>query len=177
MISFIAKCAVVLIGLAAVYIDAVAQNNPKPCSVPEARQFDFWIGEWQLTWDDGKGGKAVGSNSVTQLFDGCVIQENFKDTAQSFFGISVSTYSTLLNKWQQTWVDNQGAYLDFVGEFKDGKMTLERSFTTAKGKKISQRMIFYNISRDEMDWNWEKSDDEGKTWTVAWKIHYKRKNS
>lgn len=176
MISFISKCVVLLVALPALYSNAAAQANVKPCSTPEARQFDFWVGEWELTWSDGKGGLTVGSNSVTQLFDGCAIQENFKDTTQSFFGMSVSMYSTLLNKWQQTWVDNQGAYLDFVGEFKDGKMVLERSFTTPKGKKISQRMIFYNITENEMDWNWEKSDDEGKTWTVAWKIHYKRKN-
>lgn len=176
MISFITSFAVVWICLAVVNSDSAAQNNPKPCSSSEARQFDFWVGEWQLTWDDGKGGVATGTNSVTQLFDGCVIQENFKDTAQSFLGMSVSMYSTILNKWQQTWVDNQGAYLDFIGEFKDGKMTLERNFTTANGKKHFQRMIFYNISKNELDWNWEKSEDEGKTWTLAWKIQYKRKN-
>jgi hypothetical protein len=156
---------------------AIAQNNVKPCSGAEAREFDFWIGDWGLTWDDGAGGIAKGFNTIESLYDGCVIRENFRDSSQSFFGMSVSAYSTLLKKWQQTWVDNQGAYLDFTGEFKDGKMTLERSFMTAKGKKLKQRMIFYNIAKNELDWNWEKSDDEGKTWTVAWKIHYKRKNS
>lgn len=35
-------------------------------------------------------------------------------------------------------------------------------------------MVWYNISKNEIDWNWERSDDEGKTWAVKWKIHYTR---
>jgi hypothetical protein len=34
--------------------------------------------------------------------------------------ISVSVYVPQLQRWQQTWVDKQGAYLDFVGQFSDG---------------------------------------------------------
>ena len=36
-------------------------------------------------------------------------------------GLSVSLFNARSGKWQQTWVDNEGAYLDFVGEFKDGR--------------------------------------------------------
>jgi hypothetical protein len=155
---------------------AFAQENETqkepPCSSPEAAQFDFWVGKWNLTWgDNGKG-----TNSIKKIMDGCVVQENFDGTPSiQLKGMSVSTFSKQLGKWQQTWVDNSGGYLDFIGEFQDGKMILSRDFVK-DGKKFMQRMVWYNISENEFDWNWERSDDNGQTWNVLWKIHYKRKN-
>ena len=147
------------------------QKEP-PCSSPEASQFDFWVGKWNLTWgDSGKG-----TNRIEKIMNGCVIQENFDGTPSiQLKGTSVSTFSKQLGKWQQTWVDNSGGYLDFIGEFKDNKMILSREFTK-DDQQIMQRMVWYNISKNELDWNWERSDDNGNSWKVLWKIHYKRKN-
>jgi hypothetical protein len=91
-------------------------------------------------------------------------------------GISVSTFDTKTGKWRQTWVDNEGGYLDFVGEFQDGQMILQREALRPDGTKVLQRMIWKNISRNEFDWSWEASLDGGKSWQVNWPIHYKRKN-
>lgn len=92
-----------------------------PCSTPEARQFDFWLGEWDLTW--GEGGK--GRNVITREYGGCVIQEKFDwQPGMDLQGMSVSTYDAKRGVRQQTWVDNNGSYLDLVGGFKDGKTTL-----------------------------------------------------
>ena len=107
--------------------------------------------------------------------DGCVVQENFSAGESGHLrGTSVSTFDLRSGMWKQTWVDNEGGYLDFVGEFKDGNMILRRE-TVRDGTKIKQRMVFKNISADEMDWNWEASQDGGKTWKVNWPIHYKRR--
>jgi hypothetical protein len=145
------------------------------------RQFDFWIGEWDLysrsrvapnkdEWQEGRA-----SNSVRAVLDGCVILENFDGhPAVPLRGMSVSTYNARLGKWQQTWVDSGGSYLDFTGEFKDGRMELSRE-AQANGGKVRQRMVFYNITKDRFDWNWEASRDEGKTWVLLWKITYARK--
>jgi hypothetical protein len=37
-------------------------------------------------------------------------------------------------------------------------------------------MVWYNITDDEFDWIWERSDDGGETWDVKWQIKYKRNN-
>jgi len=146
-------------------------NNPPPCSQPEARQFDFWIGEWELEWGNGSKGR----NIIEKTLDGCVIVEDFDGSpAISLLGMSVSTYNARLGKWQQTWVDNQGGYLDFVGEYKDSRMVLQRE-KTVNGKEVLQRMVWYDIIKDSLQWNWERSEDKGKTWTVLWKIKYTRK--
>lgn len=144
--------------------------NPPPCSQPETKQFDFWIGDWNLEWSNGKG-----RNVITKTLDGCVVLENFDGTpAMPLRGMSVSTYNARLGKWQQTWVDNEGGYLDFTGEYKDSKMVFQRT-ATINGKQMLQRMVWYDIMKDSLQWNWERSEDAGKSWTVLWKIKYTRK--
>lgn len=146
-------------------------NDPHPCNRPEARQLDFWVGEWDLEWADG--GK--GLNVIEATLDGCVVVENFDGRpGMSLRGMSVSTYNAQLEKWQQTWVDNEGAYLDFVGEFVDSKMVLQRR-KTVDGKEVLQRMVYYDIKKGSLMWNWERSEDGGKSWKVLWEIAYTRK--
>lgn len=136
----------------------------------EAQQFDFWCGEWDLKWDEGGG-----TNSITKILDDNVILEQFDGTpSMALKGMSMSSYNVALGKWQQTWVDNQGGYLDFVGQFEDGKMTLHKQHEV-DGKQIMLRMVFYNIAENELDWNWEKSEDDGQSWELQWHIHYTRR--
>ena len=175
--------------LAALLVSAVlgcsvqAQNTstpasqPAPCTEPQQKQFDFWIGEWDLTWPGQNSGEtAHGTNSVKRVLDGCVVEENFDGAAaMALRGTSVSRFDPRSGKWKQTWVDNQGGYLDFVGEFKDGQMVLQREGTRPDGSRVLQRMVYKTITPAEFDWSWERSQDGGKTWQVLWPIHYKRK--
>jgi hypothetical protein len=184
MVSAIFLCGLVAMACGRVFGEAQGQAPPTPAALPEARQFDFWIGEWDLiskqraspTQDKWMDGKAT--NSIRAILDGHVVQENFDGSAlgQPFKGMSVSVYNPQLKKWQQTWVDSQGAYLDLVGEFKDGKMVLGQEMVR-NGKPVKLRMIFFNITKDRFDWNWESSRDEGKTWTILWKITYVRRKA
>jgi len=154
-----------------------AQPAPAaPCAAAEARQFDFWVGDWALTWKQPDGSIGQGSNRVETVFGGCVIQENFEGRGpQALLGRSWSVWSPRARKWQQTWVDNSGGYLDLTGEFADGRMVLVRDGILGNGKPGKQRMVFYNITRDEFDWDWETSEDAGQSWVNRWRIHYKRK--
>jgi Protein of unknown function (DUF1579) len=159
---------------------ACAQNTQPPtkgCSSLESRQFDFWTGEWDATWPGAKAGEVQhGKNTIQKILDGCVIREQFDGgDASPLRGLSVSAYSPRLQKWQQTWVDNQGAYLDFVGEFKEGQMVLSRHARNPKGDEIVQRMVYKNITPDSFDWSWEQSSDGGGAWSVIWPIHYVRR--
>ncbi len=152
---------------------AQANNN---CSSPEAKQFDFWVGDWKAEWKNDDGSTATGSNTIRKILGGCVVEENFNgNPAISLIGRSLSLYNSRRNIWQQTWVDNEGSYLDFTGNFENGKMTLSRDAITPKGKTIQQRMVFYNIEKNKFDWDWEISKDDGKNWELKWRIHYTRK--
>jgi len=131
-------------------------------------QFDFWLGEWNVIWgEDGKG-----TNRVERILDGKIIQENF--SAPDLHGMSISSFDTERGLWCQTWVDSNGTYLDFTGKFEDGSMILSRD-AIVKGQACKQRMVWYDIRENQLEWNWERSDDNGKSWRVLWQIHYTRK--
>ena len=147
-----------------------AADNPKPCSTPEFRQLDFWVGTWDLTWDKDK----KGTNTITRVLGDCVIMEHFNGgDSMTLRGMSVSTYNPNTGKWYQTWVDNDGSYLDFVGGMQGDKMILSRYFTS-KGKLLMQRMVFHDIKPDSLIWDWQRSTDQGKTWENLWTINYRR---
>ena len=118
---------------------AFAQQTPNPCAAPEQKQFDFWVGSWDATWPGAKSGEVGhGTNNITRVLDGCVVEENFSGGASApLRGKSVSIFVTQSGKWKQTWVDNQGGYLDFTGEWKDGQMILSREAVGPGGAKIA----------------------------------------
>jgi hypothetical protein len=166
-----------LLVAASPWMAAQAQAPPaapaRPCAAPEFQQFAFWIGEWDLTWDKGRG-----TNSIRWALDGCVLHEHFREIegeGPPLEGWSVSAYSPTLEKWQQTWVDNQANYLDFQGGVEDGRMVLSRRARGPDGKEFLQRMVWYDIRNDSLSWNWERSEDEGKSWKTVWRIEYKRR--
>jgi hypothetical protein len=159
-----------------VTINAAAQNNS--CSAPEASQFDFWLGDWNLTWSDS----LHGTNRIEKIMEGCSLQENFYDPKLRYSGKSWTVYNKNYKQWQQTWIDNQGGYIALTG----GKVGDSMILTTAErnvpqnispsGKLIS-RMVFFNIRPDSFEWNWEASTDGGKTWKLNWHIRYARKKN
>jgi hypothetical protein len=155
-----------------------AAKPAKPCAVAQQKQFDFWVGEWDLTWPGANGGASGhGTNSIKRILDGCVVEENFSgQSSMPLRGTSVSIFDMRAGKWKQTWVDNEGGYLDFTGEFSNGQMILQREATRPDGTRILQRMVWKNITANELDWSWEASTDGGKTWQVNWPIHYKRRS-
>ncbi len=95
---------------------------------------------------------------------------------QNYTGKSWSVYNPNSKMWQQTWVDDKGRYISLTGGMTDGKMILNTPERTTPSGKMQSRMIFYNISANSFDWDWQSSTDEGAAWKSNWKIHYKRKH-
>lgn len=151
---------------------------PAPCTAPELHEFDFWVGDWDLTWPaQGQIPAGTGTNHVERILDGCVIQESFAASGpQPLVGHSVSAYVPREKGWKQTWVDNQGSYIALTGTFQDGQMILTQRALGPDGKPRLARMVFLNIKPDSFDWHWESSTD-GKTWKLNWPIHYQRKGT
>ena len=157
---------------------AQQKNGPqeKPCSSGNYRLLDFWVGDWNLSWPDSPGTPAgSGTNKIVRSLDNCVIQEMFEaDKPVGLKGMSVSTFDKASGKWKQTWVDNTGSYLDFVGDVHDDSAIFERDAKDQSGNPIKQRMVYKNFNKDQFDWSWERSEDNGATWKVMWPIHYQR---
>lgn len=143
-----------------------------------AEYFDFWLGEWDLTWMDDENSRGYGTNRIEYILDGKVIREQFEATdgnLEGYTGRSWSVFNPSDGEWKQTWVDNQGGYLDFTGEVEDGKRMFIRQGVNRDGKEITQRMVFYDINEDSFTWDWEVSEDGGESWQLQWRIHYTRR--
>jgi len=139
--------------------------------------FDFWIGEWELRWQSADGTTEHGTNTIERILSNKVIKENFEATSgqmKGYIGKSYSVYNPKTGEWKQTWVDNQGAYLDFTASFSGNKRIFKRKTADSLGNDIIQRMVFYDISEDSFMWDWQQSTDNGKSWQLMWKIAYRR---
>ena len=160
---------VALIAMGAVSTIPAQEAPPTPCSAPEFNQFDFWVGEWDLSWEGGSG-----VNRITRPLGNCVVQERFSGDMGGgrppFNGLSVSVYDPQAALWRQTWVDNNGGYLTFTGGLEGEDMVLYGGSEDAR-----TRMIFTDITPDSLTWHWERSTDGGKTWESRWVIEYRRR--
>ena len=54
---------------------APAAAPPAPCGAAENRQFDFWLGEWEVRVPAGG---LAGLSQVSAILDGCVILERWQ---------------------------------------------------------------------------------------------------
>lgn len=139
--------------------------------------FDFWVGKWDASWDEGEGKIGKGTNTISKVLDGSVVQEDFVITdglQKGFKGRSLSVLGKTSMKWHQAWADNQGGFFNLIGERDGGVRIFKTLPRNVGGKEIVQRMLFKDIKADSFVWDWEKSEDGGKTWTLQWRISYRR---
>jgi len=141
---------------------AAATAAPKPCATPDHRQFDFWLGEWEVT---APGGKVAGHNRISAILGGCALREEWTG-ASGNTGTSLNMYDAGARKWRQTWVDDGGTVLLLAGELKAGKMVLVGESPAAGGKTSLQRITWTPQPGGRVRQLWDSSADGGKTWKV-----------
>ncbi len=139
---------------------AQATPAPKPCATPDHRQFDFWLGDWEVTKPDGR---VAGHNRISLIPGGCALREEWTGASRTP-GTSLNMFDTGARKWRQTWVDDGGTVLLLTGEFKNGKMVLEGESPVGDGKTTRQRITWTPPSGGRVRQLWDSSADGGKTW-------------
>lgn len=152
---------------------AAPAAQPQPCKAPEFRQFDFWVGNWEVK---NPKGELEGTNRIDVIEGGCAIQEHWDD-GHGMTGTSFNTYDLGSHKWHQTWVDNMGSLLVLNGELTGGKMVLsgEMASRIAPGKTVLHRITWTPVDANHVRQFWEVSRDGGKTWKVNFDGMYTRK--
>lgn len=134
-----------------------------PCALPEDRQFDFWLGEWNLTEITPRGDVFHGTNNITRDETGCVLDEDYRSGGQ---GRSVSLYSRIDGRWHQTYIDSMGNRLILIGSFEGGRMLLNAGAT---------RSFWQPVDRNTVRFVQEQSRDGGQTWTPFFDSRYTRR--
>jgi hypothetical protein len=107
-----------------------AAGQTAPCSEPLFRQFDFWLGEWDVY---GPGGKLAGTNSIQREEYGCLLVEHWTNT-QGITGQSYNFVDLATGKWRQVWV-SAGTTIDYSGGLDEkGAMVLEGTIGYGAGQ-------------------------------------------
>lgn len=147
-----------------------------PCKTrPEARQFDFWIGEWDV-YLNAYPHHRVGSSVIQNVSGECTILENWQSFNNPFTGKSQNWFDPNTKKWSQLWVGSGGGsqlYTD--GEYSDGAMRFKYVQPDGKGYMQPGNFFFYNLGPDLVRQYQELSADSGKTFTVVYDFLYKRR--
>ncbi|MEE4216757.1 MAG: hypothetical protein V2I48_04060 [Xanthomonadales bacterium] len=150
-------------------------SAPSPalrCDTAEHHQFDFWLGDWNVSAD----GLPAGTNSVQSIQGGCALQEHWKGSGiGGISGTSFNIYDRDSGNWHQTWVDASGTLLQLDGGLVDGVMVLEGKRPAPGGAGATRHRIAWTPNPDgTVRQLWEASQDDGGSWNVIFDGLYTR---
>ncbi len=170
----LAASAAVLLTLPSTGEALAQQPQQRPdCSADEHRQFDFWVGEWEVTAPDGR---KAGDNRISLILRNCVLLEEWTGAAGGT-GKSFNVWDRTRKIWHQTWVDDAGTLLRLEGSLVDGAMVLEGTTRAADGSSVMHRVTWSRVGSapDRVRQHWQQSRDGGATWDTAFDGLYTRK--
>lgn len=150
-------------------VETVGRTS-RPCMFSEkAREFDFWVGEWDVQ----SNGTTVGTNVIQRIEEGCGILENWKGQG-GLSGKGINFFNPTLGTWRQTYVSSNAVIWEMTGEYKDGAMRYTGQVFSPTGTKMT-RVTFYNLEPGRVRHTEDHSTDGGKTWSNVWDVMYIRK--
>lgn len=146
--------------------------RPRPCTTALHRQFDFWIGRWDVA---NPSGQFAGANRITAIDRGCALHESWSSGAGGYTGQSLNSVGAD-GKWRQTWVDSSGLRLELTGGLVGSSMVLEGDTPPSdpKAPPTKNRITWTPEGSNRVRQHWETSTDLGKTWTTAFDGRYHR---
>ncbi len=151
---------------------AFGQGNPAYCeSTLEYRQFDFWLGEWEV---ETPAGENAGENSITKHENGCLLRENWR-SAGGGTGHSINYYDPSDKLWKQVWTDAGGNIAYFQGGLEDGAMVLKGKWITRDGNSYLLNGTWSKMDDGRVRQFFQSSNDDGKTWATWFDGYYKKK--
>lgn len=144
-------------------------SAPPACSSEQHRQFDFWVGHWDVT----SGGEPAGKNHIEQVNNSCALAEHWTSATPGFSGSSLNIFDRLSGQWHQTWVDSSGLLLQLDGGLVDGKMILSGELPGSDGGSVTHRITWTPNGDGSVRQHWETSTD-GEEWNTAFDGLYVR---
>lgn len=150
---------------------AAATPAPPPCSDGPSRQFDFWLGEWDVRGNDADA-QPKGRNTIRRV-DGCALLEEWVG-AKGTTGHSLNVFDASDGRWHQFWVDSSGSVLRLSGGLVGDEMVMTGVAPSAAGAVQQQRITWTPRADGSVRQHWETSDD-GRTWSTAFDGIYRHR--
>lgn len=152
---------------------AAQQGCPPGCTTPEFRQFDYWVGSWNVS--DSAGGTPYGTNDVTLEENGCVVHEHWAGS-RGGTGQSFNYFDPRTKIWQQDWVaSNAGSSLHLIGHLEGNTMVLEADVPGPNGTTVHHKAMWIPEADGRVRQYWRSTTDGGRTWSVVFDGWYKKK--
>lgn len=150
---------------------ALAQQ-PVDCEKKsENRQFDFWLGKWQVT--DKAGATVYGENTISSRDKGCLLLEEW-ESARGSSGTSMNYYDPSNGQWHQHWVDSGSTIIHTSGGMQEGSMVMEGSiYYLAQGQKAPFRGRWTPMQDGRVRQFFEQQDEQGQ-WQPWFEGFYRR---
>lgn len=150
-----------------------------PCTGPEYKQFDFWLGEWEVR---NAAGQLLGHNRISRRHGGCVVVEEW-ESARGGSGTSINLYDQTTKQWHQFWADASGT--NWLSSDKEGNpVTMRGGVRNGVMVMTSHPDTLPSIGMTRATWRplpdgrvqqtFESSSDGGKTWAVSFDGFYRR---
>jgi hypothetical protein len=132
--------------------------------------FDYLLGDWEITTTSKEFGKGRGYWSAVRLAEGQVLDEYrlVGDKGETFYvTTTLRAYNATLDKWELVGMD-RGNGLQDVGtaERVGGEVRIEQKFGVMSGNPVVRRIRYYNIAPDRFSWVSDLSRDGGRTWEI-----------
>jgi hypothetical protein len=177
--AFVLLIAVPVVGAAQAGSAPPAQS---PASAPpEARQFDFLIGQWELEVRPKVSSlaamihgapKLVGALKAWRSFDGFGIEEELRIADASGNPLSLNqalrVYDRNRSRWTTVGLDVYRARVSNAsGQWTGGEMRLDGNGVDAEGKAYLSRTRYFAIAADAFRMQQDRSYDNGQTWDEA----------
>jgi hypothetical protein len=140
------------------------------CTGPEFRQFDFWLGKWNVS---SREGKELGRSEISRASGSCAIREEWQSSS-GISGMSINYYDRADGRWHQDWVGSDGAILHLHGELAGNAMVL-RGESKEGGKIVINRITWTPLPGGKVKQEWSISPDNGDTWNTSFIGIYEKK--
>jgi uncharacterized protein (TIGR02246 family) len=151
---------VAMVSLAAQPARCASEPAP-PCTAAEHRQFDFWLGDWDVYVGD----ELVGTNRIETILDGCALRESWVGSS-GMRGTSLNAYSARDGRWHQSWIDSNGLLLELSGRLEEGRMALAGRVPRPDGEGEALHRIAWEPRADgTVRQHWQVSRDAGASWS------------
>lgn len=168
---------------------ADAQPTPPACDSPEARRYDFWIGEWDVEnhnrdpaeFDGPLHPTGSATDRVHAILGGCAIVEHWEGALSwdHVLGFSVRAFDPERERWVAVlnWPSPAGAGFSVLeGTFEDGEGHLRAERTTPDGRPFRMWFRFADVAPDSFRWIGARSNDAGETWREFWTMEFRRRD-
>ncbi len=151
---------------------SIAQSKSKiPCSTKEYKQFDFWVGNWNVY---NAKNQLIGTNKIVKMSNACAIQENWSSSVGPSKGTSYNYYNQADKSWNQVWIDNTGTSLELKGHYKNNKMILKSKLISNNKGKYYNQITWFNNSDGTVTQVWELLDVDNTPFNELFRGTYKK---